>query len=367
MGYGESCFPLVALLRTRTRKTLSRGIMTTILLATIVSGASSQTEEPAPFRTQRLSDRVLLLTEISPMENIVVALATDLGLVVVDATGSPYTAGLLRKVIEEEFGRDDFVYLLQTHYHWDHAWGNAVFPEAKVVAHEAARDLIDTDRARLPDILSRRRQHLRDLEGELAALDVASQERETLEESRNFQYRNVRGMEGGFDIRTPDIVFTDRVELDLGDMTLRLTFFGRAHSGNDVLIQIPEEGMLLTGDLFLDIGWLPLFAGLPVLDIPRWIDVLAGALDGEDRVSTVVPGHREVWNREKFELWRGYIVDLWEGVNIAKAEEATLEDVIRRFPLDRRFYYLTDLGHTEDALVRFQRQNVEAFWRQVSR
>jgi len=365
--YSKSCFPVVTSLRRRTRKPLSLGLMATILLATLFGGASSQTEEPTPFRTQRLSEKVLLLTEISPMENIVVALATELGLVVVDATGSPHTAGLLRKVIEEEFGRDDFAYLLQTHYHWDHAWGNAAFPEAKVVAHEAARDLVDADRARLPEILSRRRQHLRDLEGELAALDVASQERETLEERRDFQNRNVRGMEGGFDIRTPDILFSDRLELDLGDMTLHLTFFGRAHSGNDVLIQVPEEEILLTGDLFLDIGWLPLFAGQPVLDIPRWIDVLAGALDGEDRVSTIVPGHREAWNREKFELWRGYIVDLWEEVNIAKAEGATLEDVVQRFPLDRRFYYLTDLGHTEDALVSFQRQNVEAFWRQISR
>lgn len=348
------------------RTLLIQGILAAILLGAASSGALAQAGEAPLFRTQRLSEKVLLLTEISPMENIVVALATAKGLVVVDATGSPHTAGLLRGVIEEEFGRDDFAYLVQTHYHWDHAWGNAAFPEATIVAHAAAREMINRDRTLLPDILSNRRQHLREVEDELAALDQDSPERGPLELRRAFQERSVRGMEGGFDIRTPEITFTDRLELDLGDLTLHLAFFGRAHSGNDVLVQIPEEELLLTGDLFLDIGWLPLFAGLPDLDIPRWIKVLTVALDGEDPVSQVVPGHREAWSREKFELWRGYIVDLWEGVKLAKAEGGTLEEALGRFPLDERFDYLKDLDHTEEELVRFQRQNVEAFWRQLS-
>jgi cyclase len=343
----------------------ARKILVPVLLATLLTGAQAQSTDVPPFRLDRLSERVLVLTEISPMENILVAIATERGLVVVDATGSPYTAGMLREAVEEEFGRDDFAYVVQTHYHWDHAWGNTAFPEAKIIAHRSGLDLIHRDRARLPEILARRGQALQDLEGRLAALPPGSGERESLEERKSFEERVVRGMGSGFDIRSPDITFTDRLSLDLGDLTLDLTFFGRAHSGGDVLIQIPEEGLLLTGDLFLEIGWLPLFVGQPVLDIPRWIAVLNQLLDGESELRWVIPGHREIWTREKLDLWRGYIVELWEGVNAAEAEGATLESVLARFPLDARFDYLKELGHTDEELMRFQRENVEGFWRQL--
>ncbi|TFH66738.1 MAG: MBL fold metallo-hydrolase [Gemmatimonadales bacterium] len=342
-----------------------KGVLGAVLLATVVSGVDAQSKEIGVFRTERLSERVLLLTEISPMENIVVALASERGLVVVDATGSPVTAGILRNAIENEFGRDDFAFVIQTHYHWDHAWGNQAFPEAKVIAHRNSQDLVSRDRPRLAEVLARRRQTAADLEGSLADLRPGSEEREALEQRRNFEQRIVKGMEGEFDIRDPDFTFADRMTLNLGDINLDLSFFGRAHSGGDILIQIPEEGLLLTGDLFLDIGWLPLFVGQPVLDIPRWIDVLSQALDGEDHVERVVPGHRVIWSREKLELWRDYIVELWEGVNAAKAEGDTLDDVLARFPLDERFDYLIELGHTDEALMRFQRENVESFWRQL--
>jgi glyoxylase-like metal-dependent hydrolase (beta-lactamase superfamily II) len=336
------------------------------LAAICVDGVRAQTPETPIFRMERLSERVLLLTEISPMENIIVALATEKGLVVVDATGSPVTATSLRESIEREFGRDDFAYVIQTHYHWDHAWGNVAFPGAVIIAQEGSRDLISRDRSRLADIVSNRRESLQDMEARLAGLDPNTAERANLQLRRDFSDRNLRGIEGGFDIRGADITFTDRLSLDLGDLTLELSFFGRAHSGNDILIQIPEEELLLTGDLFLDIGWLPLFAGQQVLDIPRWIEVLGQVLDGEAHVARVVPGHRETWSREKFDLWRGYIVDLWAGVNEASEEGATLEEVLARFPLGERFGYLKALGHTDEALDRFQRGNVEAFWRQLS-
>lgn len=146
--------------------------------------------------------------------------------------------------------------------------------------------------------------------------------------------------------------------LDLGDLTLKLYYFGRAHSGSDILIQVPEEELLLTGDLFLDIGWLPLFAGMTELDIPRWIEILSTVLDGEDKVTNVIPGHRKIWSKEKLVMWRDYIVNLWDGVQAAKAEGLNLETAIARFPLEEKYLYLKKLGHTDAALERFQRNHI---------
>lgn len=121
----------------------------------------------------------------------------------------------------------------------------------------------------------------------------------------------------GFQLIPLTITFNDRMTLQFGDLTVRLLHFGRAHSTGDIFLHIPEEGLLFTGDLFLDQKWLPLFAGLRTLEIPRWIEVLNDVLQPESAVRTVVPGHIGTWPREKLALWRDYIVQLWQAVQAA--------------------------------------------------
>ena len=325
----------------------------------------AQIDGETPFRIQRLSDRVLLLTENSPMENIIVAMASKKGLVVVDVSGSPYTAAVIRRVIEREFGRDDFAYVIDTHHHWDHAWGNQVFSDVKIVGHENCVEHIRRAGENINQTVANFSRNLDEVRVQLKNLDPSTEEAQQLMLREQFLDRVHRGLSEGFTATPPTITFNDRLTLDLDDLTLKLIYFGRAHSDGDILIQVPEEELLLTGDLFLDIGWLPLFAGQPVLDIPRWIDVLSAVLDGEDEVTRVIPGHRKMWTREKFDMWREYIVDLWQGVNRAKAEGLTIEGVLDRFPLEEKYFYLKELGHTDAALERFQTRNVEAFWRQL--
>jgi len=340
-------------------------LITIFFLLLFILNTTAQTNIDNPIRIQRLSDRFLVLTEDSPMENIVVVLASKKGLVVVDATGSPYTASLIRKTIEQEFGRNDFVYVINTHHHWDHAWGNQVFSEAVFVGHENCVPRLQPGAVDVSGMVARSKRNLDDLKPRLATLDPNSEEAKNLRHRIAFDERIYKGLSEGFTPIPPSKTFNDRLTLDLGDLTLKLYYFGRAHSGSDILIQIPEEELLLTGDLFLDIGWLPLFAGMTELDIPRWIDVLSIVLDGEDKVTHVIPGHRKIWSKEKLMLWRDYIVNLWEGVQAAKSEGLDLDAVIARFPLEPKYDYLKDLGHTDAALDRFQRNNVTAFWRQL--
>ena len=340
-------------------------LLTIFFLSLFVFNTFAQTELDNPIRIQRLSDRVLVLTEDSPMENIVVALASKNGLVVVDATGSPYTASLMRKAIEKEFDRNDFAYLINTHHHWDHAWGNQTFAEAVIVGHELCVSQLQPGSVDASGMVSRSKETIADLNTQLKNLDPNSAEAKDLCLRISFHERICKGLSTGFTPVPPTKTFSDHMSLDLGDLTFKLYYFGRAHSGSDILIQVPEEGLLLTGDLFLDIGWLPLFAGMTELDIPRWIEVLSTVLDGEDKVTHVIPGHRQIWSREKLALWRDYIVSLWQGVQSAKAEGLNLEAVITRFPLEEKYFYLKELGHTDAALERFQRNNITAFWRQL--
>jgi tetratricopeptide (TPR) repeat protein len=153
--------------------------------------------------------------------------------------------------------------------------------------------------------------------------------------------------------------------LDMGDVSFHLCFFGRAHSGCDIFIHIPEEKILITGDIFLDRGWLPLFSGMETLDIPRWIEVLDALFADPAGFATVIPGHRGTWSRDRLALWKEYIETLWQGVNGAKREKLTFEQAAARMPLGARYDYLKELGHSDEELQRFHRNNLSAFWRQL--
>ena len=292
------------------KRRLSLLLISLLLLLAAVSVAAQ--EAPLPLKITRLSDRVMVFQEVSMTANITV-INSEKGLVVFDASGSPTTAREIRKIAEKEFGKKNFVYLINTHHHWDHCYGDIAFPEAKVVAYEGCRKSLEEDKAGITMLISHFKKRAESLKEVLDKTDPASDKYKDVQTQLKAKEREIRDYSNDFHLRLPDITFTDKKEIDLGDMTLKMYYFGRAHSGNDIFIHIPEEKILLTGDVFLDENWLPLFCGMKELDIDRWIDVLAKVLDGKDKVETIVTGHRRLWDWTKLDLWRDYIVDLKKG------------------------------------------------------
>jgi len=333
-----------------------------LLLASI---AFAQAKAETPVKVQRLSERVLLLMEDSPMENLVVAIATKKGIVVVDATSSPTTAALFRAAIEKEFKRNDFKYLILTHPHWDHALGCQSFPEASVIIHENGAPPLAGIGTAAERIVAGSRDRLNALNKELATPNADPKRKAEIESDIAFRERIIKGLTAGFAPPPATLSFSDKMTLDMGDVSFHLHFFGRAHSGCDIFIHIPEEKILITGDIFLDKGWLPLFSGMDTLDIPRWIDVLNKLFADPAGFATVIPGHRGTWSREKLAMWKEYIETLWKGVQAAKNEKLTFAQAASRLPLAERYQYVKELGHSDEALQRFHRNNITAFWRQL--
>lgn len=343
---------------------LVRAFCLSLTLLWLALPVKALNEEEIPITVHKVSDRVIVLKE-TLMENNITAIASQKGLVIFDTSGTTSTAKKVRKLIEKEFGRNDWAYVINTHYHWDHAFGNQVFADTIIIGQEGNPAAMRRDAAGIPRRIESLFQNLGRLKSQLDSLETNSEEAGRLRTRRADISRELADLRAGYKITPPAITFNDRMTLDLGDLTLKLFFFGRAHSGTDIFIQIPEEHLLLTGDIFLDRGWLPLFAGQTELDIPRWIDVLHTVLDGNDKVDVVIPGHQELWSWEKLDMWRDYIVDLWAGVQTAKRNGLSLDDVLKQFPLGEKYFYLKELGHDDNELQRFQTRNIQAFWRQL--
>jgi glyoxylase-like metal-dependent hydrolase (beta-lactamase superfamily II) len=77
----------------------------------------------------------------------VALIADDRGSVLVDAGNSPEHARKVRTAIGAA-GLPAPKWLVYTHHHWDHPWGACAWPDATVIAHSAAVDLLEAEAQR---------------------------------------------------------------------------------------------------------------------------------------------------------------------------------------------------------------------------
>jgi len=334
-----------------------------LLLAMSVPAAAAPAGDKGLFDKQVLHDRVLLLREHSPMENNIVAITSADGLIVIDTTGSPVTAQALRREIADHFKRKDFRYVINSHHHWDHSWGNQAFSDTTIIGHESCAGYMAAASRNMEQRMAMVQQRIALQQKRLKELPAGSNDPD-LEKTIAFNQRNLAGWRT-LELTPPDITFSERMCLRLSDLTIEMVYFGPAHSGSDILIYVPELELLVTGDLFIDRDYLPLFCGMDQVDVECWLTVLNAALSQKKAISHVVTGHKDLWTREKLSLWRDYIKDTWRQVRQAVTDGWTLQQAQERILLPDACAYLNQRGFSANRLARFQRDNILCFWRQL--
>jgi glyoxylase-like metal-dependent hydrolase (beta-lactamase superfamily II) len=245
--------------------------------------AQSGTDAESLISLERLSDRVLLVRTGVTYFDQVVAIASTKGIVVIDAGISPSLTAKYRKLIVREFGRDDFAYVINTHHHSDHTFGNQVFADTVIIGHDRCASGMRKEE-----------------DDDLRSLDPESEQGRQLQGSTYFLTESCDDMEAGLTLTPPSVSFNDRMTLDMGDLTLKLIYFGKGlHTESDIVVQLPDEEILFTGDLFS-----PAVKGCAVsadAAVSRWIEVLDGILHDQNEVRHVVTGHFGVLPRAHLE------------------------------------------------------------------
>ncbi len=335
------------------------------VLMTSLAIPSGAEEQELPFRVQRLTDRVLVLTEISPWESNHVVIDSTEGLVLVDPGHTALMGRLIRQAVARELGRDRFAYVIDTHGHWGHTWGADAFPEAMIIGHEQAVSEMQADIVNL----ERRREFIRgqltQAETRLAEIDPADPEASAAQIQRDHLNRILSGLgEPGFEVRVPQLSFSDRMTLNLGDLSLEMYYLGGGHSQSDIAVVIPEEKVLLMGCFFLEQGPLPFFGNQRQLDPERWMQVFTDLLD-ESEIEFVVLGQHTLWPRAKLAAIRDYMVWLWSEVQRLDAEGVDFETALMQLPIPDELDFVRQAGATDEDLARFQRFEMTALWRQL--
>lgn len=334
------------------------------ILALLSSHAFLRAEEELPIDFERYSERVLIVKCGKLYTDQVIAIATQKGIVMIDTGKAPTLTAEYRKIIEREFGRNDFSYVINTHFHFDHTDGNQVFSEAEIIAHESSPERMrQFDRERQNFVAGRKLQ-IEQMKNQLKALDPNSEDAQRLREILSTQPIMLEDLANNYILTLPTITFSDRMTLDLGDITLKMIYFGQGrHTGDDIIIHCPEEKLLFVGDLFFKNALRIAFSS--EFDAPRWIEVMNTLLQDEKEIEWVYDTHNGRMPVKFISLWRDYLVDVWEGLNKAKKEGLSFEEVQDRFSFDKKFTYLEQSGLDKEQLRRDHEQSLRFTWMRV--
>jgi glyoxylase-like metal-dependent hydrolase (beta-lactamase superfamily II) len=246
-----------------------------ILLVLLGLGRVSASAAGGPaFTETRLNDRVLVLLH-APWAETMTAVDAGPGLVVVDTWGSLKAAEKARRRIESLFHKP-VLFVINTHHHWDHTFGNQAFKDAVIVGHRfCAGDMS----ASYGDPKIRKSK----LEESVFLADNASIR-------KYIQDVEAESAGGGFRLCPPSRAVGDRDTLRIGNLTVLLYHTPGIHTRSNLTVFIPELGVVFGRRDFAGGGPIQLEPGANPSKIAR---VLESILAAGKPVRYLIPGHGE--------------------------------------------------------------------------
>jgi cyclase len=230
---------------------------------------------------------------------------TDTEALVVDSEITPAAARAL--VADLKAVTDKPVkYVIDSHYHYDHAFGNQVFgPDVQVIGHENTRKrLLGNTMAEYTYLSS-----VEPVPARVAALRER-RDKEADPQAKALLERQIANslayLEQVKEIRvTPPTVTLDRkMTLFRGGREIQLLYFGRGHTDTDVVVFLPKEKIVCTGDLMESV--ISYMGDAYVTEWPATLDRLM-TLDFD----TVMPGHGVVFKgKGHIEAFQRYLRDV---------------------------------------------------------
>ena len=205
---------------------------------------------------REVGDRVWVRRYASLDQTIGVIGGAD-GLVVIDTRATHALADELR-IDLRALGRHPLSAVVNTHGHWDHAFGNARFLPTPIWGHVRCATMI-VERGE-----------------EMRARLIPEFPDEPFDE---------------VELTPPSELFDDAATIDLGDRQVELRYLGRGHTDNDIVITVPDASVLFAGDL-LENAPAPAFGdSYPI----AWVETGRALLAMVEGV--VVPGHGDPFDR----------------------------------------------------------------------
>jgi glyoxylase-like metal-dependent hydrolase (beta-lactamase superfamily II) len=179
-------------------------------------------------------------------------------------------------------------WVVNTHQHFDHTFGNAAFDGATIHAHENAAAGLVAAGDRIKDGIR--------VDPSLDPAHPAITA-EVLDEVLVTGYR------------LPDETFSSTAVIDLGDRYVELAYPGRGHTDGDVVVCVPDADVVFGGDLIEQSADPAYGSDCFPLDWAGSLDLMIGMLTPR---TVVVPGHGDPVDKEFVQDQRADVSDVGE-------------------------------------------------------
>jgi glyoxylase-like metal-dependent hydrolase (beta-lactamase superfamily II) len=235
-------------------------------------------------------------------------------------------------------------YVINTHFHFDHAHGNQIFGAGvDIIGHEFTRQMLASGRPlQMPlykNYVDGIPAQIENMRGRIAKeQDAAAKAR--LQTQLTSAENNLASQKE-LKLVPPNVTLAREMTLFRGSREIQLKFLGRGHTGGDVVVYLPREKVVITGD-FLTAGMSNMSDSYP----NEWADSLE-ALKKLD-FTTVLPGHGEAYtDKTKIDNYQAYLRDAWAQASKLKQQGVAAEEAVKRIDMGShkdRFPPNTNLG-----------------------
>jgi glyoxylase-like metal-dependent hydrolase (beta-lactamase superfamily II) len=327
-----------------------------LLLPAVASGA-----EAPRYTVEKLADgvhAVIYNADVDVEGNTLIVINDD-DVFVVDANAGLTTA---RATIEEirKLTPKPVRYLVNTHWHDDHVFGNQAyadaFPGVQIIAHPLTRqDIIEHAFANNAFVLDLIASDIHRLGGYLATNTYRegkplTPELKTRVENGLRTRKEMLVDRSQFRAVPPTVDVADSLTLTRGARTIEIKFLGRGNTRGDLIVYLPKERIVATGDLV--VAPVPYATNVYAQE---WVKTLDRLMDLP--VTTVLPGHGPVMRDWSYVARvKSTIEQTLAGVAAAKQEGLTIAQTTER----------VQLPEARDAFVQgmeTRRAGYEAFFR----
>jgi glyoxylase-like metal-dependent hydrolase (beta-lactamase superfamily II) len=274
-----------------------------LLCAVVAATLPAQNQPVLGEDTVKVSDHVWA---IMGWPNIGIVAGSKATLVVDTGLGSRNGATIAR-VASKLAPSNQKLFLTTTHFHPEHAGGEGGFPAGTILIRNSVQQReMESSGKEVIDLFSGRSPQFKEL------LSNAT-------------------------LRTPDITFDREAQVDLGGVTVRLLWFGAAHTKGDQLIFVEPDRTLISGDVVQNKVVPSIFrdSGTP----SSWLAVL-------DKIAAlnalhVLPTHSAAGDGSLVALEKAFISDLRNSALALKKSGVAAEEAGKRLEGEFRTKYST--------------------------
>ncbi len=221
--------------------------------------------------------------------------------------------------------------LVNTHANGDHTFGNQLLEGGRIISSKACAE----------DMTIRPPEQYARWQKEWPQMGIAGK----------FWYE-VMGSRFDFDgirLVLPNETFSGEMRLAVGDKEVRLIEVGPAHTRGDVIVYVPKDKVLYTGDMLFNGAHPAIWAG----PINNWIKACDLMLSWD--IEVVVPGHGALTDKAGIREFRDYLSYVLaesrkcfdKGMSFIQAADAISLDPWVHFAEDERMYINTYAAYRE--------------------